>query len=212
MEYNDIESEAHRKLFDYIRSNILGNPRLCKLTEITQQLVLLMEELGANVIRESTKTHLRRKLKTEFKTLLQFEDLLGNNPLFVFPENLSRIQLAKEVAKLLEHQTIRSHPSRVEAIHQVALELRESILSTKDSMSWPPKPADLTEDAIEIPDNIRTFLSTLQTANMEFPKLCSEKVQHLVNSVWTRPDFRSDLWREKSRPPSTYFCHMPSSR
>ena len=115
MEYNDIESEAHRKLFDYIRSNILGNPRLVKLTEITPQLVLLMEELGANVIRESTKTHLRRKLKREFKSLLQFEDLLGNNRLFVFPENLSRIlirssdkELAKEVAQLLEHQTITS--------------------------------------------------------------------------------------------------------
>ena len=69
MEYNDIESEAHQKLFDYIRSNILGKPRLVKLTEITQQLVLFMEELGANLIRESTKTHLRRKLKTEFKSL-----------------------------------------------------------------------------------------------------------------------------------------------
>ena len=68
-EYNDIESEAHQKLFDYVRSNILGNPRLVKFTEITQQLVLFMEELGANVIRESTKTHLHRKLKTEFKSL-----------------------------------------------------------------------------------------------------------------------------------------------
>ena len=114
--------------------------------------------------------------------------------MFVFPENLSRIQLAKEVAQLLEHQTIRSDPSRVESIHQVSLELGESILSTKDSMSWPPKPADLTEDAIEIPDNIRTFLSTLLTGNMEPPKLYSERVQRLVNSFWTRPDFRSDLW------------------
>ena len=114
--------------------------------------------------------------------------------MFVFPENLSRIQLAKEVAQLLEHQTIRSDPSRVESIHQVSLELGESILSTKDSMSWPPKPADLTEDAIEIPDNIRTFLSTLLTGNMEPPKLYSERVQRLVNLFWTRPDFRSDLW------------------
>ena len=133
MEYNDIESEAHQKLI-----NILGKPRLVKLTEITQQLVLFMEELGANVIRESTKTHLRRKLKTEFKSLLQFEDLLGNNRLFVFPENLSRIQLAKEVAQLLELQTRRSDPSRVEAIHRVSLELRESILSTQASKASRP--------------------------------------------------------------------------
>ena len=130
-----------------------------------------MEELGANVIREWTKIHLHRKLKTEFKSLLQFEDLLGNNRLFVVPENLSRIQLAKEVAQLLEHQTIRSGPSLVAAIHQVALELRESILPTKDSVSWPPKSADLTEDAIEIPDNLWAFLSTLLTGNLEPPKL-----------------------------------------
>ena len=44
MEYNDIESEAHQKLFDYIRSNILGNPHLVKLTEIRQKLVLFMKE------------------------------------------------------------------------------------------------------------------------------------------------------------------------
>ena len=54
MEYNDIGSEAHQKLFYYIRSNILGNPRLVKLTEIRQQLVLFMKELGANVIRENS--------------------------------------------------------------------------------------------------------------------------------------------------------------
>ena len=82
----------------------------------------------------------------------------------------------------------------MEDIHQVALELREFILSTKESMSWPPKPADLTEDAIEIPDNIRTFLSTLLNGNMEPPKLCPERVQRLDSSFWTRPDFRSDLW------------------
>lgn len=35
-EYNDIESEAHQKLLDYFRSNILGNPRLVKFTETTQ--------------------------------------------------------------------------------------------------------------------------------------------------------------------------------
>ena len=49
-------------------------------------------------------------------------------------------------------------------------------------MSWPPKPEDLTEDAIEIPDNVRAFLSTLLTGNMEPPKLCFERVQRLVNS------------------------------
>ena len=84
-EYNDIESEAHQKLFDHVRLNILDNPRLVKFTEITQQLVLFMQELGAKEIRESTKTHLRRKLETEFNSLVQFEDLLEKKPLVCCP-------------------------------------------------------------------------------------------------------------------------------
>ena len=111
-EYNIIESKAYEKLFDYIRSNVLDNPRLVRLTEISQQMVLFMQDLGAKVIKESAKTHLRRKLETEFKSLLQFEDLLENNRLFVVPENLPRIQLAKEVAQLSQRQMTASSSSR----------------------------------------------------------------------------------------------------
>lgn len=96
-EYNLIEPEAYQKLFYYIRSNILDNPHLVRFTEITQQMVLLTQQLGTKEIRESTETHLRTKIEMEFKSLVQFEDLLGNKSLFVVPENLLRTQLAKEV-------------------------------------------------------------------------------------------------------------------
>ena len=81
-EYN-IKSEVHRKLFDYTRSNILGNPRLVKFTEITQQLVLFVEELGVRIGQNSPP----KKAQDKFKSLLQFEDLLGNNRLFVSLRN-----------------------------------------------------------------------------------------------------------------------------
>ena len=54
-----------KKLFDYIRSNILDNPRLVRFTEITQQMVLFMQELGTKEIRESTETHPRRKIEMD---------------------------------------------------------------------------------------------------------------------------------------------------
>lgn len=47
-EYNDIKSEVNRILFNYIRSNILGNPRIVKFT-----LVLFMEELGVRIGQNS---------------------------------------------------------------------------------------------------------------------------------------------------------------
>ena len=99
--------------------------------------------------------------------------------MFVVPENLSQIQLAKEVAQLSEHKKITNNSSRIEAIHQVALDLRESTLSSKDNMSWPPKQSELTVDVVQIPDNVRAFFCTLLTGNTEPQKLCS---QRLVNS------------------------------
>ena len=59
-----------------------------------------MQELNAKNIRASTKTHLRRKLELEFKSTLQFEDLLCNNRLFIIPETLSKTELKGEFVKL----------------------------------------------------------------------------------------------------------------
>ena len=87
-----------------------------------------------------------------------------------------RIQLAKEVAQLSEHREKGSHPSRAEVIHQVALELLQSVLSTKDPMSWPPKQAKLTADDVQIPDDMRAFLFTLLTGNEAPPEICSQRV------------------------------------
>ena len=59
-----------------------------------------MKDLGIKETKESSKTHLRRKLEEEFGSLLQFEDLLGNNRVFIIPANFSQLQLAKDVARL----------------------------------------------------------------------------------------------------------------
>ena len=58
----------------------------------------------------------------------------------------------------------------------------KSILSSKDSMSWPPKQSKLTVDAVEISDSVWAFLSTLLTGNTEPQKFCSQRVQCLANS------------------------------
>ena len=67
-------------------------------------MISYMKDLGIKETKESFKTHVRRKLGTQFGSLLQFEDLLGNNRMFIIPANLSRPQLAKEVARLQQLQ------------------------------------------------------------------------------------------------------------
>ena len=131
----------------------------------------------------STKTHLRRKLEAEFGSMLQFEDLLGNNRLFVIPGTLSRLQLAKDLAECLQQQQRECKASSTEEIRRVALELRKAICSNVNEISWPPQTSQLTEDGINIPDEVRLFLSTLLSGRSQYPEeSCSLKVQRLVNS------------------------------
>ena len=79
-------------------------------------MLCFMEDLGVAEAKESTKTHLRRKLEAEFGSMLQFEDLLGNNRLFVIPGTLSRLQLAKDLAECLQQQQSECKASSTEEI------------------------------------------------------------------------------------------------
>ena len=102
---------------------MLEKPRLIWLTDPTLTMTSYMKDLGVMETKEFTKTLLRRKLEAEFGSLLQFEDLLGNNRVFVIPENLSRLQLAKEVARL-QQQQCECQASTTDDIRRFALELR----------------------------------------------------------------------------------------
>ena len=93
-------------------------------------MISYMKDLGIKETKESSKTYLRRKLQAEFGSLLQFEDLLGNNRAFIIHVNLSRLQLAKEVARL-QHLQCEGQASLIDDIRRVALELRKAIFAKK---------------------------------------------------------------------------------
>ena len=49
-------------------------------------------------------------------------------------------------------------------------------------MSWPPKQSELTADSIQIPVDLRTFLSTLLTGTKDLRESHTEQVHRLINS------------------------------
>ena len=85
VEYACTESAEYEKLFDYVRNNVLETPNLIRLTDLTPTMISYIKDLGIKKTKESFKTHVRRKLETQFGSLLQFEDLLGNNRVFIIP-------------------------------------------------------------------------------------------------------------------------------
>ena len=98
--YCSIESQASDKLYEFIRLGLLENPRLVKKVDLREKLMIHMRSMGATEISQSTKKHFRRKLEEEFGDLLQFEDLLNNNKLFVLPKNISKVQMARDVVSV----------------------------------------------------------------------------------------------------------------
>ena len=89
-------------LFDQVRAHILETTKLVRLTDLYRTILGFMEGLGVGEAKESSKTHFRRKLEAVFGSMLQFEDLLGNNRLFIIPGTLSRLQLALDLANVLQ--------------------------------------------------------------------------------------------------------------
>ena len=53
--YCNIESQAYDKLFEFIRSDLLENPRIIKMADLRENLMSYMRSMGTTEILESTK-------------------------------------------------------------------------------------------------------------------------------------------------------------
>ena len=182
-EYATVESKAYEMIEKYIR-DLLENPKVIKLTNLTEKLVSQMKNLGIQEVKESTKKHLRRKLEATFGDLLQFETIdEGKKQLIVIPSTLSRLQLARENIALNDKLAL-SEKCRKESLHltKAALIIRSSIKSKETEMSWPPKPSELHQSSINLPDSLTLFLHTLLTGSADPTHESSPRIQRLINS------------------------------
>ena len=93
-EYTNLEPEAYQMLFDYIRSDVLANEKIVRLTELAELLASYLTSLGVEEIKLSTKKHIRRNLQAEFGDVLLFENLLETASVFIVPAKLSPLQVA----------------------------------------------------------------------------------------------------------------------
>ncbi len=137
------------------------------MADLRENLMSYMRSMGATEILESTKKHFCRKLEREFGDLLQFEDLLNNNKMFVLPESLSKGQLAREMVELSQQLENSNYPSKIKKIQQAGLYVRDAVRSNTIEMSWPPKPSELCESAVNLPAELGSFLYTLLPATQK---------------------------------------------
>jgi len=67
-----------QNLFTYINTDLLQNPKVVRMAEPYTLFTTFFKSQGDMEIKESTRTHFRRKLEREFRGTLDFEDISGN--------------------------------------------------------------------------------------------------------------------------------------
>ena len=151
-----------------------------RLSELYALFTSFVNSQGELEIPESTRTHFRRSLEKEFRDAIDFEDLYVNNRIFAIPRNLSRLDLAKQVTE--KSNTISSSTSDTSL---TAFSLREAMQAQDTEATWLPKPSDLTENAVNIPEVVKKFLYTLLTGSTSFSGMesCSPRTNRLMLSL-----------------------------
>ncbi|KAK3750817.1 hypothetical protein QZH41_000085, partial [Actinostola sp. cb2023] len=165
-------------------TDLLEQPRVIPLTDLTQRLITNMMLLGTQEVKESTRKHVRRRLEAEFGEGLHFVAVEeGKRKMLVIPDNLTVVQLARENVKLQEKQTLIDKAIDNEHhIIEAALCIREKLKTLEINSSWPPKPSELHDSAIDLPDCLLTFLRIVLTGNTDSKKELSLRVQRLIKS------------------------------
>ena len=67
-------------------------------------------------------------------------------------------QVAREMVTLsLQLDNRDTAPPKVKEIQQIGLDIRVAVLSNNTEMSWPPKPCELCENAVNLPPELDVF-------------------------------------------------------
>ena len=183
-EYARQESDAYQMLFDHIRSHVIENERVVRLSKMTDLLVEYLNSLGVKECKPSTKKHIRRHLEAEFGEMIKFETLLDYKSVFLIPANMTPLEIARNIVTILMvGKDKKCLSSDISNIQRAAIDIREAIRNKESNMSWPPRPSELNDSAIVVPQELNAFLFTLLTGSKDVSESeCHPRVQRLNKS------------------------------
>ena len=200
-EYSRQESDAYQMLFDHIRSDVIENERVVRLSKMTDLLVEYLNSLGVEECKPSTKKHIRRNLEAEFGEMIKFETLLDNKSVFLIPANMTPLETARSIVTILMvGKDKKALSSNISNIQRAAIDIREAIRKKESNVSWPPRPSELNDSAVDVPQELNAFLFTLLTGSKDVSESeCHPRVQRLIKSY--AQDIMFGVSRGKIIPP-----------
>lgn len=178
--YQKAEKEAFGDLVQYIREELMANPDIIPLTDLTNKLKDFMLSKGITDVTDSTKKNIQKKLKNVFEDeLLFFPD--NKRRVLVMPKSLDCQELGRRVQSLKIELSV-FHSEGAKILEQAALCIRQKIKDSQMKALWPLNPTDV--DALQecIPDDLIHFFTVLLTGDPT-NLAPSEKVRRLSDSM-----------------------------
>lgn len=115
--------------------------------------------LGVKKCQQSTIKHIRRKIEAELSEMLNFENLLDRTRIFLIPASLTPVQIARNMDTIIRAENeSRTATTKMASIQNAAVDIREAIRNKESKMSWPPRPSELNDSVIDIPEELSAFL------------------------------------------------------
>ena len=84
-----VERKAYKELFQYIRTDIIPNKKVTRITSLTSKLESFMLSGGVDYMHESTRKHIHRRLTSELK-----------NSVIIFPDEQGKLLLVPDSVSL----------------------------------------------------------------------------------------------------------------
>ncbi len=81
--YIEAENKAFQNLCSYIRDELLVTPKVVTMAFLRAKMITMMNDVGVEVIKDSTKKHLKRNLEQEFESTLHISLTTTGQLLFV---------------------------------------------------------------------------------------------------------------------------------
>ena len=100
------------------------------------------------------------------------------------PNSLTPVQIARNVLNILmAEKEDKGSTAKISNIQKAAADIRDTIGNEENKMSWPPRPSELNDSAIEVLEELSVFLYTLLTGNNDSSEgECCQRVQRLIKS------------------------------
>ncbi|KAG0714704.1 hypothetical protein GWK47_001513 [Chionoecetes opilio] len=142
--YHKVEGEAYQELFEYIREDIIPNKRIIPVTSLTTKLESLMLSGGVNLLKDSTKKNMHRRLKSELGGAVEyFSDDKGK--LLMVPCCVSLKDVVLENQNL--HRELKLWKAKStdinKIIDQTSSHIRTAIKKDMIFTPWPYHPSDV---------------------------------------------------------------------